>query len=328
MVLPVSLPLIISFITTLLLEPFVKKLQSKFKINRRISVLIVFIIFILFISLCGFFITTKVIAEVIKIVENSPLFINKISKEWVKAEGHLMNLTKDLPPIVVKQISIQIQQFLHNFKDGLLSYININNLKAILTKVPNFLVSFIVFLVALFLFLLDLPKINENLYRHLSEKTTAKVRIMSSRLSYVIFGFLKAQFLISVIISIISLITLLIITPEIAIIMSLLIWVIDFIPIFGAITILAPWSLFQLLTGGVVLGIQLAILVCVLLVVKNMIKSKLVGTQVGLSPLSSLVTMYLGFKVLGLMGIIIGPFLLITFNAAREAGMIKMNFKI
>ncbi|MDF2902546.1 MAG: hypothetical protein K0S25_184 [Bacillus sp. (in: firmicutes)] len=327
-VLPISLPLIISFITALLLEPFVKKLQYKLKIKRRVSVLIVFIFFILLLSLCSYFITTKVIAEVIKIVENSPFFINEMSKKWVNIEAYLMTLSKDLPPVVIKQISFQVQQFLDNFKDSLLSYVNINNLKAILTNIPNYLVSFIVFLVALFLFLLDLPKINENLYQHLSEKTTTKVTIMSSRLSYVVFGFLKAQFLISVIISILSLIALLIITPEIAIVMSLLIWLIDFIPIFGAITVLAPWALFQLLTGGIILGIELVILICILLVIKKMIKPKLMGTQVGLSPLSTLVTMYLGFKILGFIGIIVGPFLLITFNAAREAGMIKMNFKI
>jgi sporulation integral membrane protein YtvI len=327
-ILPVSLPIIVAFITALFLEPLVKILQNKFNINQRFAVLVVFISFLLFIGLTGYFITTKVITEAIKIVQNTPSYITEISNEWVYAEKKFATAAKDLPKEVVDEISKQVQGFLNNIKADLVAYLNINNVKAILTNIPNYLVSFIVYMIALFLFLIDLPRLRDALYNHLTEKTKDKVNFMGSRLSYVIFGFIKAQFLVSVIIFIVSLIGLLFIAPEVALIMALLIWLIDFVPIIGSIIILGPWALFHFLTGDIALGAQLAILAALLLIIRRTIEPKVMGSQIGLSPLSTLIAIYLGVKLLGILGFIIGPLILIAFNSAKEAGIIRNNLKI
>lgn len=328
LILPVSVPLILAFITAFFLEPSVHLLQKKFNINHRISVLIIFISFLLFIGLSGYFITTKVITEAIKIIQNTPLYITEISNEWLNAEEKFATAAKDLPKELVDEISEQVQDFLNKIKEDLVAYLNINNVKSLLTNIPNYLVSLIVYLIALFLFLIDLPRLREALYNRLTAKTTDKVNFMSSRLSYVIFGFFKAQFLVSVIIFIVSLIGLLFIEPEIALVMALIIWLIDFIPIIGSIVILGPWALFHLFTGDMGLGTQLAVLGAILLIIRRTVEPKVMGSQIGLSPLSTLIAMYLGVKLLGILGFIVGPLILIAFNSAREAGIIRMNVKI
>lgn len=327
-VLPVSLPLILAFLTTLLLEPFVRSFQKLFKIKRHLSVLIVFIIFICFIAIFGYFITTKVISEVIQIIEKSPMYFNEASKVWFKVEESLVNAARDLPKVVVNQFISQVQLFLYNTRESILAYVNISNVKAILTNIPNYLVSFIIYLVSLFLFLIELPKMTDNLYTHLTEKTAKKVKHMTSRLSFIIFSFIKAQFFISIIIFIISILALYFITPEIAVYMALVIWLIDFIPIFGSLLILIPWALVKFLSGEILIAFLLVLLTIVLVVIKRMIKPKLLGTQFGLSSLATLVVMYLGFNLFGLIGIIVGPLLLIIFYSAKEAGIIQINFKI
>ncbi|GLB60331.1 sporulation integral membrane protein YtvI [Cytobacillus sp. NCCP-133] len=327
-ILPVSVPLIVAFITALILEPMVKLLQNKIKINRRISVLVTFVGFVLFIGLSGYFITTKVITEAIKLIENAPVYINEITKAWLSAEADFTNAAKDLPKDLVDEISMQVQTFLNKTKDDLVAYVNIDNLKALLTNIPNYLVSFIVYLIALFLFLNDLPRLRKGMYNHLTERTADKVRFMTSRLSYVGFGFFKAQFLVSLIIFIVSLIGLLFINPEVALVMSIIIWIIDFIPIIGSIVILGPWALFHLLTGDISMGTQLAVLAAILLIIRRTVEPKVMGTQIGLSPLATLIAMYIGLKLLGILGFIIGPLMIIAFNSAKEAGLIKINFKI
>jgi sporulation integral membrane protein YtvI len=328
LILPVSLPLIVAFITALFLEPIVKLLIKRVNISHRLAVLIVFISFILFIGISGYFITTKVITEAIKIIQNTPQYITEISNEWLIAEEKFATAAKDLPSELVEEVGEQVQDFLNKIKEDLVAYLNINNVKSILTNIPNYLVSFIVYLIALFLFLIDLPRLREGLYNHLTDKTADKVNFMTSRLSYVIFGFLKAQFLVSVIIFIVSLIGLLFISPEIALVMALFIWLIDFIPIIGSIVILGPWALFHLITGDISLGIQLSVLAAILLIIRRTVEPKVMGTHIGLSPLSTLIAMYLGLKLLGLLGFIIGPLLLIAFNSAKEAGIIRINIKI
>lgn len=328
MIIPVSLPLILAFITALLLEPVVAQISNILKGKRQLSVIIVFILFICFMAICSFFITTKVITEVIHLIENSPTYVNELSKMWNKTETKLVSMANDLPQIVVKQFTSQIQQFLTTAKDSILAYVNINNLKAILTNIPTYLVSFIIYLVSLFLFQIDLPRLVENFYSHLTHQTSRKVKYMTARLSFIIFNYIKAQFFISIIVFILTILTLQFIAPEIAFYMALIIWVLDFIPIFGTFIILAPWAIFHLLIGKMVIGLALATLLFSLLAVKKVVKPKLLGNKFGLSPLATLVVMYLGFKIIGLYGIIIGPLILVIFYSAKEAGIIQINIKI
>ncbi|MDP4161634.1 MAG: AI-2E family transporter, partial [Bacillota bacterium] len=117
-------------------------------------------------------------------------------------------------------------------------------------------------------------------------------------------------------------------SPDVAIVVSLIIWLFDFLPIISSIIILGPWSLYQFMSGNISMGTQLAILACILLIIRRTVEPKVLGIQIGLSPLSTLISMYLGLKLFGIIGLIVGPLLLIIFNSAREAGFIKFNFKI
>ncbi|MFC4320308.1 sporulation integral membrane protein YtvI [Litchfieldia salsa] len=327
-ILPISLPLIIAFITALFLDPLVKLLQKRAGLKRHMSVLIIFILFLLLVTVSGYFIITKVIGEAINIIENAPMYINEINRVILDLEKNLAYRSQDLPPEFVEAIRKQIEGFLVTLQTYIVSYFNINNLKSLLTDIPNYLVSFLVYMIALFLFMLDIPNMRQRVNAHLTEKTADKVNFMVSRLSYVVLGFIKAQFLVSVLIFITSLVGLFIIAPEVALLMAFIIWIIDVIPIIGSIIVMLPWALFHLITGDIVLGTKLAILGAILLIIRRTIEPKVMGTHIGLSPLSTLIAMYLGLKLFGILGFIIGPMILIAFNSAREAGIIKLNFKI
>lgn len=327
-ILPVSIPLIAALITALFLEPAVVYFQQKLKIGRHFSVLGIFLLFVLLIGISGYFLTTTAITEAIELIENTPVYINEITNAWYKAESRFIEAANDLPREVVTEISDRTEEFLNKLTHDMTAFININNLKALLTNIPNFLVSFLVYLIALFLFLIELPSLRKGVYSHLTEKTTDKVNFMTSRLSYVVFGFLKAQFLVSVLIFIVALIGLLFIAPEYAFVMSAIIWVIDFVPLIGSIVILAPWSIFHLVTGNIAIGTPLAVLAVILLIIRRTVEPKVMGSHIGLSPLATLIAMYLGLKLFGILGFVIGPLILIGFNSAKEAGIIKMKFKI
>ena len=72
---------------------------------------------------------------------------------------------------------------------------------------------------------------------------------MITRLNAVLIGFMKAQLLVSFIIFAVTFVGLLLITPKYAVVMSLIIWIIDVIPILGSIIILAPWALYHFISG-------------------------------------------------------------------------------
>lgn len=328
-ILPYSIPLILACFTAFLLEPLIKILTTQTKkLNRKMAVILVFLCFLLLIGFIFYIFSTKVFGSIIQFVENAPRYINYMNEIWIKVDQNLYKASKSLPSDFVTEISLQVEKFIIQLKEDITSNVNIENVKLIFTNIPKLLLNLLVYLIALFLFLFDLPKIKETIYSHLSEKTTDKVKFMSSRLSYVIFNFLKAPFLISIIIFLVSLICLLYIKPKIAFIIAFIIWAVDFVPIIGSIIVLGPWSAFSLLTGEIALGTKLAIFAAILLIIRRTVESKIMKNHIGLSSLSNLISMYLGFKLIGFIGIIIGPLLVIVFKSAQEAGIIKLTLKL
>src|SRR5699024_3490551 len=105
--------------------------------------------------------------------------------------------------------------------------ITLDRIAQTFAKVPQYLISFLVYLIALVLFMFELPTLKSSVYNLFTEETAEKVNYMNARLADVIIGFFKAQFLVSIIIFIVTLIGLFIITPKVAIIMSIIIWLID-----------------------------------------------------------------------------------------------------
>ncbi|WP_170006884.1 sporulation integral membrane protein YtvI [Bacillus fonticola] len=331
-ILPASVPILVAFVTALLLHPLVRLLHTKTRIKRASAVMFVFIGFLIFLGLSIYFIVTRVITQGIRLIENIPTYVDRIFQGVSDLEAWGERAQDYLPNEYVAEITLQVETFLKNAQTDIISQINLDSVinfsSTLLTNIPNVLIDVLVYLIALFLFLLELPRLKKGLYQFFTEKTADKVDFMASRLSYVVFGFAKAQFLVSLLIFIVCLIGLLIIAPEVALLMSIIIWLIDLIPIIGSIVILAPWSIYHFLSGDASLATELAILAAVLLIIRRTVEPKVMGRQIGLSPLATLIAMYLGLKLLGLLGFILGPLLVIAFNSAREAGIIKLNFKL
>ena len=311
-----------------MLNPIVRWIQSTIRLGRKSSVIIVFLLFLVITGVAGTYIVIKAVAQVVNFVEDVPAYLNLLNQVYQHWEDVFRQYANNLPPEFVKQVTTSIQENLTSIIDRAKDIITIDNISQIVSKVPQYLISFLVYIIALFLVMLELPIIKSKGYNLLSESTAKKVSFMSERLSNVIIGFFKAQFLVSLIIFSVSLIGLLIIVPEVAIIMALVIWIIDLIPIIGSIIILAPWALFMFLSGNSPMGIQLSILAVILLAIRRIVEPKVMGKHIGLSPLATLIAMFLGVKLLGVMGIILGPLIVIAFHSAKEAEIISINFKI
>ncbi|WP_409305302.1 sporulation integral membrane protein YtvI [Peribacillus sp. SCS-155] len=324
---PISLPIVTAFITALFLEPLNNKLQQKLAIKHRWSAALVFIGFILVFLVSIYFLTTKVITDAVQFIRQAPGYINDVSQIWSDYEARMETASAGLPQAFVEQAGFQINKLLNRLREELGGLISIQQLSAFITLLPNYLVSLLVYFIALILFMLDLPDLRRRIYSCLSDSTADKVRYMSSRMSFVIIGFLKAQFFMSVLIFLVALVGLLMIHPETALFTAFIIWIMDFIPIIGSVMILGPWSLFNLLTGDIVLAAKLAILGVVIIIIRRTVEPKVMGSQIGLSSLTTLISMYIGWQLLGIFGFLIGPFLLIAINSASEAGLFKLERK-
>ncbi|MBH0229019.1 sporulation integral membrane protein YtvI [Halobacillus yeomjeoni] len=327
-ILPVSIPLILAFVTALFLNPTVRWIQFRFRINRKMAVTLVFLLFVIALGILGTFAVTRAVAQIVQLADNAPEYINQINNVLLNWQSNMDSFTQNMPKEFVDKLSQELTNAVDRTTETISEKLQLGNIAAAATMIPEYLVSLLVYLIALFLFMLELPRLKEKMHDQFTEATSEKVKFMNARLAYVVFGFLKAQFLVSIFIFIVTLAGLLWIAPEVALIMSLIIWLIDFIPIIGSIVILAPWSIYMLLIGDISTGTKLAVLAIVLLAIRRTVEPKVMGRHIGLSPLATLIAMYLGLQLIGLLGFILGPLVVIAFNSAKEAGIIKWNLKL
>jgi len=296
--------------------------------NRKMAVTIVFLLFLIFLGLLGTFAVTRAVAQIVQLADHAPEYINQMNQVLLNWQNNMDSFTRNMPQEFVDKVANELTNAFDRTTTAISQQLQLSNIASVAAKIPEYLVSFLVYLIALFLFMLELPRLREKMHAGFTEATSEKVKFMNARLAYVVFGFLKAQFLVSIIIFIVSLAGLLWIAPEVALIMSLIIWMIDFIPIIGSIVILGPWSVYMLIIGDISMGAKLGILAITLLAIRRTVEPKVMGRHIGLSPLATLIAMYLGLQLIGLVGFILGPLVVIAFNSAKEAGIIKWNFKL
>ena len=111
---------------------------------------------------------------------------------------------------------------------------------------------------------------------------------------------------------------------------SIVICLIDALPILGAGAVLLPWAGISFILGDIKLGIALILIYLLVLSVRQMLEPKLISQNIGVHPLVTLISMYSGFKFFGVMGFLIGPVVMIilknVFSTALEIGFFRDIF--
>ena len=99
---------------------------------------------------------------------------------------------------------------------------------------------------------------------------------------------------------------------------------VDIIPVLGTGTILIPWALYSLIVGNFGLAIGLAVIYAVITVIRQVVEPKLVAGQLGLSPVVTITSLYLGLKIFGVLGMIIAPILVTMLKVLNDEGIIHI----
>ncbi|WP_239706097.1 MULTISPECIES: sporulation integral membrane protein YtvI [unclassified Mammaliicoccus] len=323
-IIPISIPLITAFIIALAFNPLIKRLTNKIN-SRKWSVIIIYTSLLTISGFIIYLFLTKLIDQIVLFIKVLPNKINKLIKV---IEQYNDKMKAVLPDEMATTINKELQNFVASMRDSISHYFSVENITEVVSSLPGFIISLVVFLVALFLFMLEIPNIHKFIKKHLYPNTYTQVITIYNKISHSILGMITATVILSFIIWVFTYIGLLIIGVDSAFVISLLIWFIDILPIVGATGFTIPWAAYAYIVGDPTLGIQLIILSIVLLVQRKVLEPKIFGTGVGLTPLPTLISMFIGLKLMGFLGFFIGPLILIVIKTILESGLIKTDFKI
>ena len=100
---------------------------------------------------------------------------------------------------------------------------------------------------------------------------------------------------------------------------------VDALPVLGAGTVLLPWAAYAFFSGEVPQGLGLVITYGAVTLLNQSIKAKLLGDQLGLHPLAALLSVYVGFRVWGVTGMIVFPILAVSLKQVLDSGVLPLK---
>ena len=110
-------------------------------------------------------------------------------------------------------------------------------------------------------------------------------------------------------------------------VISILTAIIDIVPVLGTGTVLIPWAVYNFISGNYSLAIGLLVLYACITVIRQVIEPKLVATQLGLPAFLTIVSMFIGSQIFGVIGIFILPITIVMLKLLDDEGIIHITHK-
>ncbi|MBD8068950.1 sporulation integral membrane protein YtvI [Bacillus sp. PS06] len=329
----VTYPFLIAFAISFFIQPLVIFFQEKARMPKSLAVIVTLVV--VFGGIAG--ILTLLVAEIISganylanVVPNHFETLVVYIEQFVV--GQLIPLYNQLTTLFNNLESGQQQSIITNIENvGKTVATNVGHfIQTFLLKIPDFLgwlpnaATVIIFsLLATFFISKDWERIVRFTRKIVPIKARSSSKTVVVDLKRALFGFLKAQATLISITTIIVLIGLLVLRVDYAITIALIIGVVDLLPYLGTGLVFVPWIIYAALSGSVQFAIGLGVLYIIVLVQRQLMEPKILSSSIGLDPLATLISLFVGFKLIGFLGLILGPVTLVVLKTLHSAGVFR-----
>ncbi|MBO2520039.1 MAG: sporulation integral membrane protein YtvI [Firmicutes bacterium] len=191
-----------------------------------------------------------------------------------------------------------------------------------LTAVPVFLGVLVVALIATYFVTRDWEQVKGAVVQLIPPQKRELVRGMPARLWTDALRYVRAQVILILISTFISLVGLLLLGIDQWLILGLVGGLLDVMPLVGPGLLYVPWALYLLLTDRVGLGLGLLAVYGGVSAIRQLVEPRVVGGSMGIHPLLTLGTLYVATTLFGLPGLLLAPIIIILGKAAWESGLI------
>lgn len=327
------MPFVIGWVIAMIANPLVRFLESRVRIVRKhSSVMIVIVVLAVIIGL-GYFLISRLFLQAFELAKDLPELYERTSADFQEIFLRFDDVFRMLPA--------NVQQAWHEFAGSVGQTVSVLVQKiasptveaagSVAKGIPNALVNVIVTILSSYFFIAERDKIIEFWKKYLPQGGGRYYRYMRDDAKKLIGGYFLAQFKIMFVVAAILMAGFFILGIDYAFLLALLVALLDFLPLFGTGTVLIPWAVVKLLSADYALAAGLALLYVLTQVVRQVIQPKIVGDTMGLPPLMTLVFLYLGFKLQGISGMILAvPLGILVLNLYKYGAFDSMldNIKL
>jgi sporulation integral membrane protein YtvI len=310
----IALPFFLSWGVAYLVRPISKKISARVKIPHKIISLLLTIVAVFagLGAIIGLLIYAgreawnflSTLAEDEKIYRVIERLINPLAGIFGESEG---------ATVIEERIAEAVKGILTNLLSGF-----VNIVTAIVSSVPGILIFLLTTVISAIYFSLDLDNINRKVKEALPEKIAEKLVNFKNKFLITAFRYMRSYLVIMLIVFVILLVGFFILKVKYAILLAVIFALLDMLPVIGIGAFMIPWGIFQIAFGNAGLGVGLLILFVVAIVIKNLIEPKIVGKNLGIHPILTLVLLYAAYSLFGIFGLLLIPILSVILNIAID----------
>lgn len=327
-VLILVMPFIIGFLVTLLLRPVIKLVSDKFHIpNKIVAVALVLLSYVGVSSLLSWAVMRFVVLiknSIVRLPETYALQIEPAIRDIFE---NIEKASAKLDPMmvqVIQDIAASISQSTGSVITEVSSTI-IEFISSSVSFLPGLFLGIIFAVISSLFFAIDYNKIISYISNRLpppkNPSLLTEFKILATGIG---FKYVKAYTILMAVTFAELAVGLLLLRVNGAIEVAALIAIIDFLPVLGTGGVVIPWIFIELIQGNFSFAFGLTALYLLITVVRNILEPKLIGEQIGLHPLIMLISMYVGVKIFGVVGLIALPVTIVVIKYLYDNDKIHM----
>lgn len=307
--LPIGLPFLLGYGLARLAEPLVLALTRRVRLPRSLaSILCLSLLFALLGTLL-WLLGRALFAQTERLVNWLPTLAQTLKEPTARLRQWLLSLTAELPD----GVAAASQQWVEKLFGGgtlLLETASgwlLNAATGMVAALPELLLFLLTGLLSGYLCSIELPALRERLRRLLPEPWQTRASAMLRKLRHALGAYARAELRLCLITCALVTLGLIFLRVEGALLLGLGIALVDLLPVFGIGTVLLPWSALSLLSGQTAFGLKLLLLYLLASLTRSVLEPRVIGRQMGLHPLLTLVAIYAGYRLFGIFGMILLP---------------------
>ncbi|MDO7906107.1 sporulation integral membrane protein YtvI [Paenibacillus sp. JX-17] len=330
---PLIYPFLIAWLIAYAMNPLVRLLQRRARMPRWLAVTLSLLIYIGGLLLVLSAAVTRIVKEIINLSQSFDVYVQNFRDLFVSMTqsesiqniiSQINNFIKENPDYQ-KTINNNIDKTTQTVSSAVTDIVTgfFNWLLNLLSSLPNMGAVLIVVILATFFISKKWTLLGQSSANWVPAVVRKPVSTIWRDLQKALFGYLRAQLILISITAVVVIIGLLVLRVPSAFTIGLMIGLVDLLPYLGVGLVMIPWLIYAFMSHDIPLGIGLSVLYGIILIARQIIEPKVLASSVGLDPLATLIAMFIGLKLFGVLGLIIGPVSLVILDAFNRANVFR-----
>lgn len=314
------MPFVIGWFIAVLLLPLVRNLEHR-GVNRVLAVITVMGTVLICLLLGFVYALVSMFREASLLSANASEYMSVLNA-WVQQQ---IALSEQFFGALPKKVSAELQTSVTGALTSAEAVFRnlLTGLVHSITHMPETFFVLVISVITSFFLLLRRERMYHQFMRTLPPGWSVKIQGVIRDVSRAFVGTVRVQILLMLLSSVLGVLGMVVIGVPYAVLLGLLFGIFGAVPILGSALLTVPWAMGALLLGDFPLAIKLLLLQVIISVIRHLVEPKILADNVGLGILSTLFGLYVGMKILGVVGLFVGPIFVIAFKSLFRAHMFR-----